>query len=141
MEDVIQKTDFDNLDFISSGPIPPNPAELLGSNKMQKMIYLLQQKYQHIILDGPPIHGFADSLIVSRIVDGVLLITSVGMTQKTNLRDAINDIRRVRGKILGIAVNRVDTSSSNYKYKYYYYYNDDARLENKSKKRISSPNS
>ena len=141
MEDVIQKTDFDNMDFISSGPIPPNPAELLGSNKMQKMIYKLQQKYQHIILDGPPIHGFADSLILSRIVDGVLLITSVGITQKANLRDAINDIRRVRGKILGMVVNRVDSSSSNYKYKYYYYYNDHARLENKSKKRISSPNS
>ncbi len=141
IEDIIQITDYDNLDFISSGPVPPNPAELLGSNNMGKLIDQLQEKYQQIIIDGPPIHGFADSLIISRFVDGVLLISSVGLTQKTLLRNAVNDIRRVRSKILGIVINRVDASSSNYKYKYYYYYNHDARLESKNKKRIRSANS
>lgn len=137
VENVITKTDIDGLDFISSGPIPPNPAELLGSKKMKELIIALQEKYEHVIIDGAPIAAFADSRLLSRLVDGVLLVTSVGITQKNVLKTSIEEIRKVRGKIIGTIVNRLDSSRDKYKYKYYYYYSDEKRIDSKEARSIS----
>ena len=87
VENVVTKTDVSGLDFVSSGPIPPNPAELLGSKRMKDLIDTLVEKYEHVIIDGAPVSAFADSRLLSRLVDGVLLITSIGITQKNVLKN------------------------------------------------------
>ena len=138
VENVVTKTDVSGLDFVSSGPIPPNPAELLGSKRMKDLIDTLVEKYEHVIIDGAPVSAFADSRLLSRLVDGVLLITSIGITQKNVLKNSIEEIRKVRGKIIGTIVNRLDSSRDKYKYKYYYYYSDEKRIDSKEKRSISS---
>ena len=121
---VINRTSLDGLDLIPSGPIPPNPAELLGSKRMKELIKRLLEEYDHVIFDGPPIMGFADSRLLSSVVDGVLLVTSIGITQRQTLRGSIEDILRVRGRIIGTIVNRLESRRSKYGYSYYYYYSD-----------------
>lgn len=138
LDNIVVESNIEGLDIIQSGPIPPNPAELLGSKKMKNLLEVLSEKYEHIIIDGAPITGFADSRLLSRLVDGVLLITSVGVTQKNVLKNSIDEIRKVGGRILGTVVNRLDTSRDKYKYNYYYYYTDEKRIENKQNKSISS---
>ncbi len=140
VDNVLTETDISGLDFISSGPIPPNPAELLGSKKMRDLIDTLIAKYEHVIIDGAPINAFADSRLLSRLVDGVLIVTSVGITQKNVLKTSIEEIRKVRGRIIGTIVNRLDSSRDKYKYKYYYYYSDEKRIDSEDKRSISSHN-
>ncbi|HZX13292.1 MAG TPA: polysaccharide biosynthesis tyrosine autokinase, partial [Thermodesulfobacteriota bacterium] len=122
---VINRTSLDGLDLIPSGPIPPNPAELLGSKRMKELIERLLEEYDHVILDGPPITGFADSRLLSLVVDGVLLVTSIGITQRQALRSSIEDILRVRGRIIGTIVNRLESRRSKYGYSYYYNYSNE----------------
>src|SRR3972149_621896 len=129
---VINRTSLDGLDIITSGPIPPNPAELLGSKRMKELIEHLLEEYDHVILDGPPIAGFADSRLLSSVVDGVLLVTSIGITQRQTLRSSIEDILRVRGRIIGTIVNRLESRRSKYGYSYYYYYNNEEGKRKKS---------
>jgi len=129
---VINHTSIDGLDMIPSGPIPPNPVELLGSKRMKELIEHLLEEYDNVVLDGPPIIGFADSRLLSSMVDGVLLVTSVGITQRQTLRASIEDILRVRGRIIGAIVNRLETRRSKYGYKYYHYYNDNEVGKTKS---------
>ncbi|MGH7889226.1 MAG: polysaccharide biosynthesis tyrosine autokinase, partial [Thermodesulfobacteriota bacterium] len=139
---VIHRTDVDGLDIISSGPIPPNPAELLGSRKMKELIDRLLEEYNHVIVDGPPITGFADSRLLSRSVDGVLLVTSIGITQRQPLRNSIEAILKVGGRFIGAIVNRLESGRNKYGYGYYYYYNEDSdgnlgsTTEGKKKKRL-----
>ncbi|MGH7884527.1 MAG: GumC family protein [Thermodesulfobacteriota bacterium] len=132
IESVIRKTEIEGLDFLPSGPIPPNPAELVGSIRMKELVELLEKNYDQIILDGAPIAGFADSRLLSRLVDGVLIVTSVGITQKNILKNSIEEIRKVRGKIVGTVVNRLESRRGRYGYNYYYYYSneDDKPKEN-----------
>jgi len=128
---VISQTGVNNLDIIPSGPIPPNPAELLGSKKMKELIERLLEEYDHVILDGPPIVGFADSRLLSSHVDGVLIVTSVGITQRQILRSGIEEILKVRGRIIGTILNRLESGRGKYGYGYYYYYNNDKDKEDK----------
>jgi capsular exopolysaccharide synthesis family protein len=128
---VIHRTDMSNLDIIPSGPIPPNPAELLGSKKMKELIEQLLEKYDHVIVDGPPIAGFADSRLLSSCVDGVLIVTSVGITQRQALRSGIEEVLKVRGRIIGAILNRLESGRGKYGYGYYYYYSNKDREEKK----------
>ncbi|MBI2485754.1 MAG: polysaccharide biosynthesis tyrosine autokinase [Deltaproteobacteria bacterium] len=134
---VINRTDINGFCVIPSGPIPPNPAELLGSKRMRELIERLLEEYDHVILDGPPIMGFADSRLLSRLVDGTLLVTSVGITQRKALRNSIDEILRVRGRIIGTIVNRLESRRSKYGYGYYYYYSDEKSKEGKRLPRSS----
>ncbi len=121
LEDTVRKTEIDNLHVIMSGPIPPNPAELLGSERMKELIHALQEQYDIVLFDGPPILGFADSQLLARAVDGVLIVTSTGITQRKTLQLSIEELRKVQGKILGAIINRLESSSSRYRYANYYY--------------------
>jgi succinoglycan biosynthesis transport protein ExoP len=118
---VINRTSMDGLDVIYSGPIPPNPAELLGSKKMRELIEGLLERYDQVILDAPPVTGFADSRLLSSAVDGVMLVTSIGITQRQTLSASIGDILNVKGRIIGVIVNRIESRRSKYVYEYYHH--------------------
>ncbi len=126
---LIKRGDIPELAIIPSGPFPPNPAELLGSRRMKELIERLLEEYDHVIIDGAPIMGFADSRLLSRLVDGVLLVTSIGVTHRQALRNSIEGILRVKGRIIGAIVNRLETGRGKYGHYYYYssYYGDAER--------------
>ena len=136
-KDFIQKTDFDNLWFIPAGPIPPNPVELLASNRFAELMADFNQEFDRIILDAPPHHGFADILVLSRQVGGVVLVSSIGETTRDALRHFKKGILNVQGTILGCIINKVNlTKRYGYRayYKYYQAYNYEYGEDNKRKR-------
>jgi capsular exopolysaccharide synthesis family protein len=116
--DYIQKTSIDKLCIITRGAYPPNPSELLGSDKNRDLINQLKQHFDIIIFDGAPCNGVTDSIVMSTLVDEVLIVTKNGVTPKSTL-DATRDmLTKVNAPIAGIVMNSVDKKVA----KYYGYY-------------------
>jgi capsular exopolysaccharide synthesis family protein len=122
-----------NLAAVPTGPIPPNPADLLSSEKMGQAIAELRKEYKFIVIDSPPIMAATDAVILSVLVDGVLLVVRSGETPKeafTRMRDLLAG---VKSRMLGVLLNAVDSSAPDYYYSYRYYpysyggYSHDAR--------------
>jgi len=110
-----------NLAAIPTGPLPPNPADLLSSHKLAEAIAELRTKYKFIVIDSPPIMAATDAVILSVQVDGVLLVVRSGETPKeafTRTRDLLNS---VKCHILGVVLNAVDSGAPDYYYSYRYY--------------------
>jgi capsular exopolysaccharide synthesis family protein len=119
----IRGTEIPNLFYILAGPIPPNPSELLGSNLFKYMMESLSERFDHIVIDAPPVLGFSDSIIVSTCVDGVILVVLEGKTPKETLQRSKEMLFQVNAKILGVVINRVDIRRSQYGgYGYYHGY-------------------
>lgn len=117
----IKKTSVPNLFTITRGTVPPNPSELLNSNRARSVINWLRKSFDTIILDGLPINGLPDSLIVAGLVDKVVLVTACNKTKIDELIDAKKALDKVDAKIAGIVVNGVNKSKRGKYYKYYGY--------------------
>jgi capsular exopolysaccharide synthesis family protein len=122
IDSIVKKSEVPNLFYIPSGPIPPNPSELLGSNLFKKLVESLETRFDHIILDSPPVLGFADSIILSTSVDGVILTVLGGKTPREAVQRAKEALQQVNTKIIGVVINRLDIRRSDYGYYYYRYY-------------------
>ena len=124
-----------NLKLLVSGPIPPNPAELLGSNAMRDLLAGLAEKFTHIIVDSPPAISFTDASILSTLVDGVILVVHGGRSSRAVVRRAKQQLLDVGANLFGIVLNNVKVESNNYYYAGYYsdyyssYYGDDDAAE------------
>lgn len=108
----------ESLNVLVAGQIPPNPAELLASKGMEKLLEQLKQQYDYIILDGNPICLIADSQILASKADGVILVARCEKTKKEELVNAKKLVEQVDGQVIGVVLNRVKDRSK----KYYYYY-------------------
>lgn len=115
------KTEIKNLFFIPSGPIPPNPVELLASNRMTQLLEKLAERFDRIILDTPPHLGFADILVLSRQVGGIILVSSIGESTRDGLRHFKKSMLNVKGTVLGCIVNKINLNQR-YGYRSYYKY-------------------
>jgi capsular exopolysaccharide synthesis family protein len=111
----------EGLSLLSSGPIPPNPAELLCSMKMEGLIKRLRQDFNHIIIDSPPVLPITDPTILSSIVDGVIMVVECEMTTRAALSRACKVVEHAGGKIIGTVLNKVDIRRDGY-YGYRYYH-------------------
>ncbi|MDF2568389.1 MAG: capsular exopolysaccharide family protein [Oscillospiraceae bacterium] len=105
LEYSIRESSIANLHFISAGSIPPNPAELLGSDKMKQYIEQLQEKYDYIFIDSPPINVVSDALTVSSYVSGVVLVCRQNYTTHEMLQKATESLEFVKAKVLGLVLN------------------------------------
>ncbi len=127
LSDVITPTDYPGMDFISSGPLPPNPAELLSSKTMRQLLEMVSRDYDRVILDGPPYQGFAEILVLANMADGVILVSVEGDTPREGVKHFKSALTNVGGRILGTIINKSGqkkgySSYSGYKY-YSYNYN------------------
>ncbi|MGV8074284.1 MAG: GumC family protein [Syntrophobacteraceae bacterium] len=124
VKDAIRDTDVPSLSFISSGPIPPNPAELLASSRMRNVLDELLEDFDRVIIDAPPAAGFADVLVLGNYVDGVILVSTLGQTHREALRMFRRSILNVRGNLMGTIINKLNIGNhyGGYYYKYYKYY-------------------
>ncbi len=113
-----------NLFVISSGPTPPNPAELLSSEPMVGMFSELRRQFDFIVMDSPPTITVADSMILAAHADGVMLVIHGGVTTRESLRQAHKLLSGVNARMLGVVLNNVDIRSADYQYYYTYYYGD-----------------
>lgn len=133
LDTVMQKTDFDNLDVIYSGDIPPNPTELLSSPKMGEILHSLAKQYDYIFLDTPPVNLIADTTILSKYVSGLVIIVRQNKSVKDALLDTVNQLRFVEAKILGFVLNGSPIITGG-KYKKYSKYKGYYRYEYSTKK-------
>jgi capsular exopolysaccharide synthesis family protein len=117
----LQETGVENLWVLPAGTIPPNPAELLGSQRMKALIEQLTTFADVVLFDSPPSLVVADSAILGTSVDGVLLVCDSGRTRRSDAERAANELRRVGAKLLGVVLNRVPTRGGDYYYHYRYY--------------------
>lgn len=117
--ELIQPTGVNHLFVLTSGPIPPNPSELLGSNRMLEIIATLKSQFDYLIFDTPPVLAVTDACVLASRVDGVILVIRKGMVRPEIGRQVQELILKAQGKLLGIVLNRID----NYpEYSYYHYY-------------------
>ena len=128
---VIYKTTVDNLSVMPSGPVPPNPSELIGSRKMAGLIKGLERIYDIVIYDAPPLLSVTDAQLISTRVDGTVLVVREGKTEKEALRQAVGLLNHVNAKIIGTIFNDVKGSSGSGYYGYYGYYGYDGKEDKK----------
>ena len=112
LADVIQPWGTDNLTVLPAGQIPPNPSELLGSAAMRRTLNKLAEYADYVLVDAPPILPVTDAAVISGFTSGTLLVASAGNTTRQDLKHAINSLKTVEGRLLGVIVNKVSTKSS-----------------------------
>lgn len=117
----IKETPVDNLHVLTSGPIPPNPSELLSSKRFAALLEELRQKYDVVIVDTPPILAVADAQIVSTLCDGVVLVLNAGQVKRDLAVKAKTALEHAKARILGVVLNNLERKAADAYYYYYYY--------------------
>lgn len=130
----------DNLYILTSGPIPPNPSELLTSNAMKSLIEKLREDFDIILLDTPPVGIVTDAAILSTIADGTILVVSSGKVEIGAAQRAKELLQKVNANILGVVLNNIEKNGRN-DYYYNYYYASDSEGERTVNKRLKNKKS
>jgi capsular exopolysaccharide synthesis family protein len=140
IEKTVVHTRIPNLDLFVSGPLPPNPSEMLGSARMGALIKELRKRYTRILIDSPPITAVTDAMVLSKYADGVVVIIRAGDTVREVAKNGVQQLRAVGAHILGGILNAVDIGRDKYYYYYYYqyyhyYYGDDGEKKKRRHKK------
>jgi capsular exopolysaccharide synthesis family protein len=123
LAEVARATRIPDLSLVTSGPLPPNPAELVGSRRMRELLEgAVASSFDLVICDSPPVIAVADGVALAAQCDGVILAVRVGMVSHEVIRRSASLIEAVKGKILGVLLNDVDLDRDGYHYTYYRYY-------------------
>jgi len=118
----IKKTKVPNLNLLTCGTIPANPSELLSSKRMQRLLTLLGEKYDRIIMDSPPVLAVTDSIVLSRLVEGIILVVGAGGSSRNGVARAVELLKEVNARIVGAVLNNLNVEKERYYYSRYYYY-------------------
>jgi capsular exopolysaccharide synthesis family protein len=129
----LQPTQVENLKVLPSGELPPNPAELVGSQHMQKLLHELAQQVDVGLVDSPPVRPVADATALAQAVDGVLLVLEAGKTRRQAARHAVESLHQVGASLVGVVLNAVPTHKSSY---YYYETYGDGRGRRKHRRQL-----
>jgi succinoglycan biosynthesis transport protein ExoP len=138
-EDVIQPTEVPNLSVVLSGPIPPNPSELLASDRMKHIIEEVRSKYAYVIFDSPPVLAVTDAIVLAASADGVVLCVHGGQTPRELVQRSAERLRQANIPVLGAILNNLDLHQYGYTYRksYYDYYDsneDEAPVSERPRK-------
>ena len=130
--DMVKKTEVERLDILCSGPLPPNPSELLHTQGFRRTLDKLGQEYDRLIFDSPPVGAVTDAQILGQQVDGTILVVRAGDTRREMVAKATRLLTSVNIRVLGALLNNLDVSQRGYGQYYYQYYNrqgDEATVE------------
>ena len=119
LDSVIIPSHVSGLDLVVAGPIPPNPSELLGNERMQNIKSMIRG-YDVVIIDTPPVTVVADPMVLTPLADGVLVVVESNRTSKSMVTQAVSRLEQVSSRILGAVVNKLDVQKTGYGYSYYY---------------------
>jgi len=120
---VARKTEVERLYVIPSGPIPPNPAELLTGAKMLDLVSLSDKRFDYVIIDSPPVLGLADALVLADIAEATLMVVSANSTRKAAVEAGLKRLQHSRANVLGMVLTKYEMNKSGYGYDYNYSYN------------------
>lgn len=130
---IIKQDASSKLHFLPSGPVPPNPAELIGSEQMAKLLKMLQGHFTHVVVDSPPIASFTDGVLIASMVDGVILVVHSGKSSRQVVRRSRQLLQDIGAKILGVVLNNVNLrAQDNYYYYQSYYTRDNYRSDDEA---------
>ena len=118
LDDVLQDSGVPGLRVLTSGPLPPNAAELLGSARMRELLVDLHTRADVVVIDSPPVTALSDAAVLATQADGVLLVVDTGRTTREMARRAVGALRQVNARVVGALLNRMPTRGGGY---YYYY--------------------
>jgi len=119
--EMIRATEIENLYFLSAGSVPPNPTELLNSQKMADVMVQLREAYEYVVIDSAPVLPVSDSMVLSKLTDGVVMVANGSATPRQQVRNACARLEYARAKILGLVLNKVKIHSPDY---HNYYHQD-----------------
>jgi len=125
-DSIVKKTEIENLNIVCSGPQPPNPSELLGSERFKEFIELSRNKFDRVIIDSSPVMSVSDTINVTNFVDGVIQVVHCGKTNRELVNRVKQKLESAGGKIIGAILNEVDLKSKR-DYYYYGYYSPDEK--------------
>ena len=118
-DSIVYKTNIQNLDMIFTGPVPPNPSELLGGEKFAQLISQLKDSYDYVIIDTPPLGSIIDGAVVARVCDGMVMIIEAKTISYKFAQKVLKQLERTGCRILGTVLNKVDMGDKGYYSKYY----------------------
>ena len=121
LKDAISRSEVPNLDILPCGPTPPNPAELLHTERFRNIVAEARKNYDRVVLDSPPIAPVTDPAIIGSITDGVILVLRSGHTTREATQFARRQLTDAGARILGLVINQTDRKGSGYGYGYGYY--------------------
>lgn len=134
---LLQHEKTSGLYLLPAGPVPPNPAELIGSDQMRKLVNELSNTFDHIVIDSPPIASFTDGVLLAANSDGVILVINAAESSRKVILRSQQALLDVGAKILGVVLNRVDLRSSDFYYGYRYYSYDPDKSTHAEEARIA----
>jgi succinoglycan biosynthesis transport protein ExoP len=120
LEEAIKRTDVPNLDVLTCGPVPPNPSELLHTQRFGAVLAECAKLYDRVILDSPPTSAVTDPAVLGNLVDGVVLVIKAGETTRESALHARRQLAAAKARLFGVVVNAIDFSNPAYGYEYYY---------------------
>ncbi len=126
--DISRSCMINQLNVITSGPIPPDPVELLSGSKMFELIESASNHFDHIIIDGPPVLGLADALVLSNLTDATIVTVEAGKTRKTSLLNSLKRLERANANIIGSVITRMNKSVNPSYDQQYYSYSQDTKV-------------
>ena len=118
---IISKTDIENLDVIYNGAIPPNPSELLGSLLMDTLVAKLNDRYDIVLFDAPPILAVTDAIVLARLVDQFILVVRFGITDKNSINLVLSSLDNIQRSLTGVVLNDLNQKNSYYSTNYFNY--------------------
>lgn len=121
LDELIQRDVVPNLDILASGPIPPNPAELLAAESLQKIVLWAKDEYDYVLIDLPPVLAVSDASVLGRMTDGILLVVASGEVSPDEVQEAKKRLLQTGINILGVVLNKMP-NQKRYGYYHYNYY-------------------
>jgi len=131
----IHDTLVENLFILTSGPTPPNPSELLQSDSMRKFLSEIEEIFDVVLIDTPPVCNVTDAAILSSVVDGIILVAASGKVKIDQIKRAKDILDRVNANIIGVVLNKLDKNSNRNYYYTYYSYGDETETTGKKRRR------
>ena len=132
----IQPSGFDSLSVLASGPLPPNPSELLSSPRMRDLVEVLRQEADAVVMDSPPALVVTDATLLAALADGTILVVEAGRTRSAALHQAVDGLSRATDRVLGVVLNKMGRRGAP-AYHHYYHADDTARKRKSSRARTS----
>lgn len=118
LNDAIASTTDPNLFFLDVEPNIPNPADIIASKRFKKLVVMLENNFDYVIFDTPPVGTFVDAAVLSTMVDGVIMTVKTGSTKRTELQEAYEQLKKADANILGVCANFCESVNSEYYYEY-----------------------
>jgi Mrp family chromosome partitioning ATPase len=119
LQDVIQPWGSTGLFVIPSGAVPPNPAELVGSRTMAKLIEQAREQFDYVIIDTPPLLPVTDAALIAKMTNGALMVTGSGLVRRDQLLQSLGNLTAVSARVLGVVLNKVNQDTGRDSYAYY----------------------